>query len=277
MEIGLVLGGGGARGIAHIGALRVLEERGVQPVAIAGCSIGVLIGALFAAGHSSRDIERIVRSLKRLELLDVGKNGGILGSGRIERFLEPHLPKTFEELEIPVKATAVDCQTGRLVVLGSGLLLPAILGSCAMPGLLSPVFHEEWVLLDGGVLNNLPVDVIRAMTTRPVLAVDIAVPHDRKLDFDDDRSLKDRMAALFRGNPNWLTVELFLKAFDIPLEFLTRSRLALHPPDVMVEPELDPQFKREDFHRVDEALEAGLRTTRDALERAGWGRRTETA
>ena len=250
MEIGLVLGGGGARGIAHIGALRVLEERGVQPVAIAGCSIGVLIGALFAAGHSSRDIERIVRSLKRLELLDV---------------------------EIPVKATAVDCQTGRLVVLGSGLLLPAILGSCAMPGLLSPVFHEEWVLLDGGVLNNLPVDVIRAMTTRPVLAVDIAVPHDRKLDFDDDRSLKDRMAALFRGNPNWLTVELFLKAFDIPLEFLTRSRLALHPPDVMVEPELDPQFKREDFHRVDEALEAGLRTTRDALERAGWGRRTETA
>lgn len=270
MEIGLVLGGGGARGLAHIGALRALEERGLSPVAIAGCSIGAIVGALWAAGRGAGEIEGIVRGLKRFELLDVGKHGGVLGTGKIAQFLEPHLPSSFEELAVPLKATAVDCQSGRLVVLGSGPLLPALLGSSAMPGLLSPVFHEDWVLLDGGVLNNLPVDVIRAMTTRPVVAVDIAVPHDRRLDFDADLSLRERVTALFRREHNWLTVELFLKAFDIPLQLVTESRLALHPPDLLVKPGLDPQFKREDFHRVDEALDAGYRATLEALESTGW-------
>jgi NTE family protein len=268
MEIGLVLGGGGARGIAHIGALRALAERGLDPVAIAGCSIGAVVGSLVAAGHSAAHLEGMIRSLKRLDVVDVGKHGAILGNARFGEYLKPHLPNTFEELKIPFKATAVDCQTGSLVVLGSGPLIPAVLGSAATPGLLSPIFHEDWVLLDGGVLNNLPVDVIRAMTTRPVVAVDIAVPHNRKLNFSDKRSLRDRISSLFNRPHNWLTIELFLKSFDIPVRRVTQSLLAFHPPDVLVQPDLDPDFKREDFHRVDEALDAGYQATKTALDNA---------
>jgi NTE family protein len=228
------------------------------------------MGALTAAGHSADYIGEMARSLRRRDLVDVGKHGAILGNERIGKYLEAHLPATFEELEIPFKATTVDCQEGHVVVLGSGPLVPAVLASAAIPGLLSPVFHEERVLLDGGVLNNLPVDVIRAMTTLPVVAVDVAVPPNRKLNFKDTRSLKERLSSAFRGSPSLLTIELFLKAFDVPQRLITQSILALHPPDVLVRPDLDPNFRREDFQRAEEGIEAGYRSTLSALDEAGW-------
>lgn len=265
-EVGLVLGGGGARGLAHIGALRVLEESGRRVVAIAGCSIGGVIGALRAAGHAPDEILELARQLRRRDLIDVGKHGGILGMGKLGKYLENRLPATFEELAIPLQVTAVDCQRGGTVVLGTGELVPALLASAAIPGLLSPVFHESRVLLDGGVLNNLPVDVIRSMTTRPVVAVDVAVPPDRALDFKDEQSLLERLSSAFDPAQRRLTVELFLKSFDIPLHVLTEMRLGLHPPDLLVRPALDPEFKREDFDRLDEAVEAGERGMRNALQ-----------
>ena len=270
MEIGLVLGGGGARGIAHIGVLRALDERGVKPVAIAGCSIGAVVGALAASGHTVSHLEDMARRLKRIDLLDVGKHGAILGNAKIGEYLEADLPRSFEDLRLPLKVTAVDYQTGKLLVLGSGALVPAVLGSAAIPGLLSPVFHQDWVLMDGGVLNNLPVDVIRAMTTCPVLAVDVAVPPDRKLEFEDERSLRERISDLFNRTQPWMTIELFLKAFDVPQYRATQGLLAFYPPDVLVRPKLDPELKREDFHRHQEALEAGYEAAISALENAGW-------
>jgi len=203
--------------------------------------------------------------LRRRDVLDVGKHGGILGTDRLGKYLQERLPETFEELKIPLQVTAVDCQRGTPVVLGKGRLVPALLASSAIPGLLSPVFHEGRVLLDGGVLNNLPVDVIRGMTVRRVVAVDVAVPPDRDLDFKDERSLLARLGAAFDPSQRRLTVELFLKSFDIPLRVLTETRIALHPPDLLVRPALDPHFTREDFDRVNEAVEEGYRAAREAI------------
>jgi len=225
-----------------------------------------MIGALWAAGRSADDIQDMVQNLRRRDLVDVGEHGGILGMGRLGKYLESHLPDTFEDLAIPLKVTTVDCQRGSLVVLGTGRLVPALLASAAIPGLLSPVLHEDRVLLDGGVLNNLPVDLIRSMTTRPVVAVDVAVPHDRALNFRDERSVLERLSAAFDPAQRRLTVELFLKSFDVPLRVLTEMQLALHPPDVLVRPALDPDFKREDFDRLAEAVEAGYRRTHESME-----------
>jgi NTE family protein len=235
-------------------------------VALAGCSIGGVIGALQAAGYSADEILDMARNLRRRDLVDVGEHGGILGMGRLGKYLESRLPGTFEDLAVPLKVTTVDCQRGSLVVLGAGRLVPALLASAAIPGLLSPVLHEDRVLLDGGVLNNLPVDLIRSMTTRPVVAVDVAVPPDRALNFRDERSLLERLSAAFNPAQRRLTVELFLKSFDIPVRVLTEMQLVLHPPDVLVRPALDPDFKREDFDRLEEAVEAGHRRTHELLE-----------
>jgi len=269
VDIGLVLGGGGARGLAHIGVLRALEELGHRPVAIAGCSIGAVIGALAAAGRSPEYIEDLARSLRRRDLIEIGKSGAIFGNEKIGKYIEPHLPATFEELEIPLKVTAVDCQRGQLVVLGTGELVSSVLASSAIPGLLSPVFHGDRIFLDGGVLNNLPVDVVRTMTEGPVVAVDVAVPHNRELNFQDEQSLRERISGLFDRTHQWLTIELFLKAFDVPVRLITQSLLALHPPEVLIRPRLDPHFRLEDFDRLDEALEAGDRAAKEALQEVG--------
>ena len=142
MEIGLVLGGGGARGYAHIGALRALLEHDCQPVAISGCSMGGLVGAFFAAGKTPDEMVTFIENLNFLGLLDVGKLGGLVGTHKLEAMLREHLPERFEELELPLAITAVDVQRGELLILRSGDLATALLASAALPGILEPVKRD---------------------------------------------------------------------------------------------------------------------------------------
>ncbi|HEU4929095.1 MAG TPA: patatin-like phospholipase family protein, partial [Candidatus Krumholzibacteria bacterium] len=117
MKIGLVLGSGGARGYAHIGVLRALEKHGIEVVAVAGCSMGGIIGAQHAAGYSANNIYDMWRRFDLLRLIDRSTMGGLIGGRGVMRLLERHLPRTFEELKIPVAVTATDVQRGKLVVL----------------------------------------------------------------------------------------------------------------------------------------------------------------
>lgn len=183
LEVGLVLGGGGARGLAHLGVLAALEALDYQPVAIAGCSVGSIVGALYAAGHSPAAIQELVaqHQFPALELLRSGEHGSLLSSRWLDRALRTALPETFEALSFPLAVTAVDVESGELVVIRSGDLISALRASSALPGLLSPVLRDGKLLIDGGLLNNLPVDVIRTLTSAPVIAVDVAVPADRPL------------------------------------------------------------------------------------------------
>lgn len=277
MQVGLVLGGGGARGLAHIGVLQALEEYNIEVVAISGCSIGALIGAFYAAGKTSAEMQDMVARLPYYKLLHLGEFGGLLGGKGIEDFLALHLPTTFEELTIPLSMTTVDVQEGKLLVLRSGRLVPAIRASSALPGILSPVRYEGRYLVDGGLLNNLPVDVIHTMTLAPVIAVDVAAPHNRHLPFESKTThMFDQLGALLQGKVNpfenvfsrGLTVELFMKAFDVPQRLLTEMRLSMNPPEVLIRPDLDNQFGIEDFRRAAEAISQGYQAAKQAL--AAW-------
>ena len=163
-KIGLVLGGGGARGVAHLGVVKALSELGYEPDAIAGCSMGAIVGAMVCKGMVPDEVISAFQDVQAHDLLDFGAMGGIIGGKRIEKKIAEYVPETFEELKIPLKVTAVDVQTGRLVIFGSGQLVPALRASSSLPGILSPTVHEERTFIDGGLLNNLPIDVIRTMT-----------------------------------------------------------------------------------------------------------------
>ncbi len=257
MKVGLVLGGGGARGFAHIGVLRALEERKIEPVAIAGCSMGGIIGAFVAQGAGSEEIYEAFKELKPHKLLDFSSGGALIGGRGIAEQLEARLPKKFSDLDLPLRVTAVDVQKGRVVTLWEGDLIPALRATSAVPGIFTPVEHGENVLIDGGLLNNVPVDVIQGMTHEPVIAVDVTVPPNRKLIFEDPRSFWEKLREPFQAGKRPLFIELLIKAYDIPAAVLTDIQLASLRPDYLIRPELDPDLKLEDFRRIDEAVDAG--------------------
>jgi NTE family protein len=269
-KIGLVLGGGGARGVAHLGVIKALDESGYEPDAIAGCSMGAIVGALVGKGMTPNDIVAAFDELHPHELLDFGAMGGIIGGKGIEKKLAEYIPETFEELRLPLKVTAVDVQTGQLVIFGSGPLVPALRASSSLPGILSPTPHHGRTFIDGGLLNNLPTDVIRTMTHSPVVAVDVAAPPNRDLDFEKHKGLFEKIKKLKRGEFRTLTIELFMKSFDIPAAMITEMRLAMSPPELLIRPKLDVNFGVEDIGRADEAYKAGYRAAVEALDNTDW-------
>lgn len=267
MQVGLALGGGGARGYAHIGALAALHERGVEPVAIAGCSMGGIVGAMFAAGHAPEELHEMADQFSLVRFLEFGERGGLLGGSGLEGFLSEHLPESFDGLSLPLSVVAVDIQTGELLILSQGELVPALRATSALPGLLSPGRIDGRILVDGGVLNNLPVDAAQNLTTAPVIAIDVTPPPDRKIEFDEDENLFERLLSGWNKGERALVVEVLVKASELTQAFATRVRLALHPPQVLVRPDLGPDFGVEDFHRVDEAVDAGYEAMIAALDR----------
>ena len=192
-DLVLVLGAGGARGLSHIPVLEALDELGVRPAFIAGCSMGAIIGAAYAAGLSGRDLHEHVTSTFRdrarviARLLDarVGKFTDLMrglgnpvlidGERMLDLFWPDAVPDRFEELAIPFAAAATDYHLHAEVSLGSGPLTPAVAASLAIPGLIRPVVIDGRVLIDGGAINPLPYDRLMA-PGRIVMAVDTSAP-----------------------------------------------------------------------------------------------------
>jgi NTE family protein len=267
VDVGLVLGGGGARGYAHIGVLKALEERGVRPAAIAGCSMGGIVGALHGSGVNADAMLTRAQDFKFTELLDIGDSEALNRGKNLSRALERYLPATFEELRIPLKITACDIQQGVQVVFDDGDLRSAVRASISLPGVFPPARVGDRVLLDGGLVNNLPVDIIRAMTHEPVIAVDVAAPPDRKLDFEDHGSWWESFTRRTFHRP--LILEIVMKAYDIPQRLLTDARVALNPPDIFVRPPIDPEIRVESFDEWRQPYEAGYEAMHVALEEHG--------
>lgn len=180
-RVGLALGGGAVRGAAHLGVLAVLEREGIRPVVVAGTSVGAIVGAGVAAGIPVADMLATFRKAawhrlavpawwSRLSLLDTSPLGAL-----IEQVTHA---KTFAELELPLATVSCDVLTGRRVVSTSGSLREAIIASAAIPGLFEPVRRGDALLVDGGVIDNLPVDVARGLGADYVVAVDIMPPLD---------------------------------------------------------------------------------------------------
>lgn len=196
--LGLALSGGGVRGIAHIGVLQALEEGGIRPQVVAGTSAGALVGAMYCAGVP---FETMVREACSLSWTKVGRvTRPRLGWFDISR-LEAHLADliegaTFAELAVPFAAVAADILSGEVVTISEGSVAAAVRASCSLPGIFTPVRRGDQLLVDGGLLNNVPVSVARAMGADYVVAVDLVA---QRLRFRRPRHLAE-MALLTYSN-----------------------------------------------------------------------------
>ncbi|PXW13582.1 patatin-like phospholipase family protein [Paraburkholderia caballeronis] len=175
-RIGLVLGGGAARGWAHIGAIRALEEAGIRPDVVCGTSIGALVGAVYANG----DLDWLEDWVGRLtwqtvvRLLDLRFSGGLLGGRKvIEVFANQFNGRDIGELRMPFTAVATELDTGREVWLQDGGVVDAVRASIAIPGIFTPIWHDGVWLVDGGLSNPVPVSAARAMRANCVIAIDL--------------------------------------------------------------------------------------------------------
>jgi NTE family protein len=186
-RIGLVLGGGAARGVAHVGVLQTLEENGIYPSVIAGTSVGALVGGLYAAGVSSPRLAALVRDIKWLDLVSVRLPTvnwtdlartipmGLVDLDKLIEWIDQVLggPVAIEQLNLPYAAVATDLLTGEIVVMNEGSLAEAIRASCSVPGVFTPYHRNGRLLVDGVVVNNLPVSVAQDLGADYVIAVDL--------------------------------------------------------------------------------------------------------
>ena len=288
-RIGLALGSGAARGWAHIGAIRALEERGVKPDMVCGTSIGALVGAFYASGELDK-LESWVTSLAWttvLRLMDLTWRGGLIRGNRLFNLFRA----TFEDrdiVDLPLMygAVATELTSGREIWLREGKVLDAVRASCAMPGLFTPVIRNDAMLVDGGLVNPVPVSMCRALGADLVIAVDLSwgklgAYRDRGRNKNDERVVAPREVPGWIGRlrTGWLErmkskvknevsfpsiFEVFSTALDIVEMKVARSRLAGEPADVMITPLL-PDFGTMEFHRAKEAIAEG----RAAVERMG--------
>ena len=270
MHIGLVLGGGGGRCLAHIGVMQALEEQDIQIDAIAGSSTGAILGALFAAGHRALEVRRIVKDTNLLGLLSPTVNiaGGLTDQDGVAELLSQHLPETFEELDIPFAATATDIQKGEMVVLKRGPLARAVCASNAFPGVFEAERLDGRYLIDGGTLNNLPVDIITTLTEAPVLAADVSPSASRPLSFSESDSLLGTAKDALKGQVV-LPTTMLRKAYIISQAFIIDARLEKNPPAVLLRPEFPEDFGIATFNRLDDAVSIGYKATAELLEREG--------
>lgn len=300
-KIGLALGGGAARGWAHIGVLRALEAAGIRPDIIAGTSIGAVVGGCYAAGHLDQ-LEHFARELtvrRVFGYLDFNFAGnGLISGQRLCERLEAHLEgKTIEELPRRFTAVATEIGTGHEVWLSRGRLVTAMRASYALPGIFRPVKVDGRWLFDGALVNPIPVTVCRALGARYVIAVNLnndpcargsVMPHlDHFPQIPPDeaepaeapenagssagsrtksamrRLLQRQMFGKGESSPGISTV--MVDAFNIVQDRIARSRLAGDPPDAIISPRIG-NVGLFDFHRADELIKAGEAAARREID-----------
>ncbi len=259
-KIGLALGGGGAKGFAHIPILEVFDELGIKPYCITGTSIGAILGALYASGHSAISIvemiehlmvprnasfKEIIRnkdSFKVLSMIDPHfsfKPQGLIKGEKFFGFLYDQMQvSSFEELSIPLKTVATDFWERKPVVFDSGDLLPAVRASMAIPYIFTPVLANDRVLVDGGLMNNVPHDLL-------------------------DSQCDIRIAVDIMGNTSTLPnktpspLEAIFHTYQVMMEAMAQEKLKNHPVDIYVQPPL-MDIDMLDFHKAEAIYKQGL-------------------
>ena len=180
LRFGLALGGGSARGLAHVGVLLALEAYQIPIDLIAGTSIGSVIGSLYASGATIKELEEAALSIKKSKTLfmidPTFPHSGLIGGDRIEKMLNKFAlkDKTFQELDIPFAAVATEIENGAEVILNEGKLTEAVRASISIPGIFTPVKHQEYYLVDGGLVNPVPASVAKMMGADIIIAVNLS-------------------------------------------------------------------------------------------------------
>lgn len=275
--IGLALGSGSARGWAHVGVIRALEQAGIRPDLVCGTSIGALVGAAYVAGELER-FEQWALGLRFKDVvafLDVSLSSGLFKGERMMDFFRRNFKdRPIEELAMPFAAVATSLRTGAEVWLRQGSTLDAVRASIALPGFFAPALREGSVLVDGGLVNPVPVSLARAMGADVVIAVDLGTdilgrhlrahpPVEAPAGEVGEwlRKLPGNLGALIPTHspdepkmPSMLDV--LTTSINIMQVRISRSRMAGEPPDLVVAPRL-AHFGLLDFHRAKEAIEEG--------------------
>lgn len=253
--LGLALGGGGARGLCHIGVMRVLEEFGIRPDVVSGTSMGGLIGAFIAAGYNADQMTDIATDLRWSKLIDWSPiSGRLVNTKGFERWLAELLPATFEELELPLVLTATDLNDGRIHYSQHGDLITALRATTAYPGALEPVALGRARLVDGGLLNQIPVDGALFLGAHKVLAVN-ATPLARVDHPQDDAGAPRRRIRM-------TAIRELMRAVDVMQAQLTMARISFYKPDVLLDPLMEG-LEIAEFHKAKQAIEAGEAAARE--------------
>jgi NTE family protein len=288
IKIGLALGGGAARGWSHIGVMRVLTAAGIVPDVIAGCSIGAVVGGCYAAGKLD-ELEAFALSLTKrrvMGLLDFHLTGsGLIAGSRLQRLLDHDLTNLrVESLPVRFVTIATEFQTGHEVWLTRGPLVQAMRASYALPGVFDPVLLGGRWLLDGALVNPIPITAARALGADIVVCVNLNGEVRARgtviQSYDAETSDEEDIEAVMNEPRRWGIfapprlnrprkpnapgiATVMVDAFNITQDRIARSRLAGDPPDVMIAPKLAKMGLFE-FHRAQDCIELG----RQAAERA---------
>jgi len=294
--VGLALGSGSARGLAHIGVLKALAEAGIEVTVVAGTSIGALIGAVYASGRLAGLAEEFLaydwKSVAAL-LDPIFPRSGLIDGQKVASFVRAHVDeKNIENLPIAFAAVATDILTGTETVMRSGDLIEAVRASIAVPGILTPVRSNGRIFVDGGLVNPVPVSVARAMGATQVIAVDLnhdivegrrsrrhSPPEARGYDVAIEHilaGLRARQNPALRQFDGWLHKDRLPGMFDVLLASLsimqrgiTEARLKQDKPDVLIRPPLG-EVRFMEFDRAEEIIETGYRSAIEQL--ATWSR-----
>jgi len=269
LSIGLALGGGGARGMAHIGVLKVLERAGIHIDYLAGTSMGGIIAAAYAKGMSADEIEveavKFSKVRHLVSLLDPNPaRRGFLEGNRVKKYLhslfEP--AQSFEDLKIPLTLNAVDLNSCAEIAMKEGPLLPAIFSTVAVPGLFPPVSNNSYLLIDGGVLNNVPTSHVKKMGADIVIAVNVIT---------DPTLEPSRLSVPIKTHIPVPLPDFFLdlyRALIIIISQNTRNRLEANPPDIFITSDLPTNVTMFlGFLQVRDVIAAGERAALLALPR----------
>lgn len=287
VKVGLALGSGAARGWSHIGVINALQRMGIEVDIVAGCSIGSLVGAAFACGKL-KELESWVRSFSYwdvLRLMDLTwQRGGLLRGERVFNQYREVMPLSrFDDCQMPFGAVATNLSTGREIWFTEGDLHLAVRASCSMPGLMSPVPHNGYWLVDGGVVNPVPISLTRALGADIVIAVDLQ--HDAHLmqqelmpvnvQTDDAENehlawherLRDRLGRMTarRMVATPTATEIMTTSIQVLENRLKRNRMAGDPPDILIQP-FCPQIATLDFHRAEAAITAGAQAVEKKMD-----------
>jgi NTE family protein len=292
--IGLALGGGAARGFAHIGILRTLLAHGIVPNVVVGTSIGAVVGGAYAAGHLDT-LETWARSLQPRNVfgyLDIRLNGsGLIGGEKLAAQLEGALGQTLiEELPLKFATVATEVRTGHEIWLTHGRVVDAMRASYALPGIFAPILIGDRWLVDGALVNPVPVSAARALGAEIVIAANLSsdvfthsttiyshgqpikvpetvidpTPPKRRFGkfFSPERTVKREF---FGGGGRPGISSIMIDAFNIMQDRITRARLAGDPPDLLITPRVG-QIGWFDFHRADDLINFGARAAERAIE-----------
>ena len=254
-KLGLALGGGGARGVVHIGFLKALEEEGIEPYCISGTSMGAVVGGAYACGISPDQLHEIVLKLKMIDIVDPSAipftRLSLLRSKKLQKLFLKYLgEKTFDDLKMPFSCTAVDLYNEKLYVFNSGSIAKAVRASSCIPGVFRPVEHEGMLLVDGGVLCRVPVREAKQLGADVVVAIDAI------------KNTADPVTAI----PN--LVSMLLRVFDTVDNALVRRLRADedYPCDLLLEPEMDG-VSQYDVKNVGAAYDEGYKLGKDNAEK----------